>query len=404
MQKIVRFLLIVIAIVAIIFGGYYIWNRVTQVSTSELQEIVHEDAVPFEPGSIPDEVVYRLASNRVVLVGETHFLREHREFMAELLREMHVRGFRQLLVEWTQVTDWLLDDYVNDGGLEPEWVPPLDLSAGVLAMAVRDLNHTLPESERIKIHAIDVTLEDYGGDESFLWSLKRLAGHLPDPEPLTEFLQGDYSNPERQTAQLEALQSKLSAGQTDLVNAWGIPMYQTVVEMVEVEQRGVTVRALRETDYVESVRLREEAIKWLVDRRIGSTQHGTLINIGSTHAQKEGLWGTEDIEWLGDYLVHQSPTAEGSVIVLWVPAAHIISTPGSDIPDFNLASSLENELLWVMNQAWPDQIVFLPLDDPLFSHTRVPINSSGDIYVGTPKRHYDVVTLLPAAHRDLVGE
>jgi hypothetical protein len=156
---------------------------------------------------------------------------------------------------------------------------------------------------------------------------------------------------------------------------------------------------MRESDYDESVRLREEAIKWLADRRIEGTPHGTLINMGSTHAQKERLWGTEDIEWLGDYLVHRSPATEGSVFVLWVPAAHVVSTPGSDIPDYDLEASPKNELLRVMNQTWPDQLVFLPLDDPLFSEGRIPLNSSGEIYVGAPKRHYDAILLLPLAHR-----
>jgi hypothetical protein len=51
-----------------------------------------------------------------------------------------------------------------------------------------------------------------------------------------------------------------------------------------------------------------------------------------------------------------------------------------------------------MNQTWPDQIVFLPLDDPLFSNGRIPMNF-GEIYVGAPKSHYDVFVLLPVAHR-----
>ena len=99
-------------------------------------------------------------------------------------------------------------------------------------------------------------------------------------------------------------------------------------------------------------------------------------------------------------MVHSSPVSNGSVIVIWVPAANIVSEPGSDIPDFGLTESPDNEILKVMNQTWPDQIVFLPLDDPLFDDGRVPINSSGEIYVSAPKKHYDVFALLPSAHRD----
>jgi hypothetical protein len=41
-----------------------------------------------------------------------------------------------------------------------------------------------------------------------------------------------------------------------------------------------------------------------------------------------------------------------------------------------------------------------PVDDPLFSKMRVPINSESTIYLGAPKRHFDAFILLPAAHRE----
>jgi hypothetical protein len=367
-----------------------------EVSTEELEQIVQRDGVPFDVQSIPDEILDRLASHRVALVGETHFLREHRELMVDLMRELHARGFRQFLFEWTQVADWLLADFVNDGGLEPGWAPPQSIG-GDMITAIRDLNRTLPEDERIRVHGVDVTLPDYGGGESFLWSLGRLAQHLPDPGPLSSLLQSDYDTPESQTALLEALQAELSAGQADLVASWGQHWYDIVVEMVEVELASVPIRAIRESNYDKSVRLREDVIKRLVDSRLQDSPHGTLINFGSTHAQKERLRGT-DIEWLGDFLVHKSQAADGSVIVLTVSAAHIIPVPGSGNPDSDLAASPENELLRVMNQTWPDQIVFLPLDDPLFSDGRIPMNFV-DIYVGAPKRHYDAFILLPQAQR-----
>jgi hypothetical protein len=398
LRRIARILAIILVIVALVAGGIYLWGRITEVSTAELEQIIRRDSVPFDPQAIPDQVLDRLASHRVVVVGETHFLREHRELTAELLRELHARGFRQLLVEWTQVADWLLADFVNGGGLEPDWEPPGEISAGVLARAIRDFNRTLSESERIQIHGIDVTLPDYGGAESFLWSLGRLAQHLPDPGPLSEFPPGDYDTPESQTAQVETLQAELKAGRSELVAVWGQYWYDTVIDILEVELDSIPVRALRESDYDKSVRLREDAIKRLVDRRLQDFQHGTLINAGSTHAQKKRLYGTE-IEWLGDYLVHKSQAVDGSVIVLDVSAAHIVAVPGSGFPDYDLSASPENELFRMMNQTWPDQIVFLPADDPLLNSGRVPINSEGTIYRGAPKQHFDVYVVLPSAHR-----
>jgi hypothetical protein len=375
-------------------------SQLPEVSTEELEQIVQRDGVPFKAGSIPDEVLDRLASHRVVLVGETHFLREHRELMVDLIRELHTRGFRQFLFEWTRAADWLLADFVLDGGLEPDWAPPMDIG-GSMIIAIRDLNRTLPEGERIRVHAIDVTV-DYGGGESFVGSLSALTRHLLDPGPLATILQGNYDTSESQEAQIETLQTELSNRRSELIALWGEHWYDAIVEMVEVERISVSARAVLENNYDKSVRLREEGIKQLVDSRLRDFPQGTLINIGATHAQKKRLWGT-DIEWLGDYLVHQSQVADGSVIALAVSAAHIVSVPGSGIPDYDLAASPENELFRVMNQTWPDQIVFLPVDNPLLSSVRVSINSEGTIYIGVPKQHYDAFLLLPLAHRERFG-
>jgi hypothetical protein len=129
-----------------------------------------------------------------------------------------------------------------------------------------------------------------------------------------------------------------------------------------------------------------------------------MINIGNTHSQKQGLWGTEHTEWLGDYLIHRSHAPDGSVLALWVAAQRILSVPGSGNPDIDLAASPKNELLLVTSQTWPDQTVFLPLDDPLFSEARVPVNLGEEIYVTAPKQQHDALILLPIAHRDFVGD
>jgi hypothetical protein len=362
----IRILVVVLAVVGIIVGGYFLWDRMSRVSTGDLERIVQRDAVPADELPLPDEVLDRLAANRVLLVGEFHFLREHRELIADLLRELHQRGYRQYLFEWTQAVDWMLYDYVNDGDLVPWWTPPHDIG-GEAITAIREFNQSLPESERIQVHAIDVQLEDYGGMQTWVGILELLSGFLPEQGPIAVFLDGDHETYDSHRALLEELQEALKAERSELIASWGAYWFDTVVEMVEVELRGVTVRAIRDSDYDESVRLREDDIKWLADRRIDSNPNGTLINFGNTHTQKEGLWGTEDIEWLGDYLVHSSEIANGSAFALWVAPARIVPVPGSKDPEFDLSASPSNELLRIVSETNGDKIVFLPMDDPLFS-------------------------------------
>jgi hypothetical protein len=373
-------------------------SQITEVAPPDLAAVVSRDGLPFTVRSIPDEVLDRISPHQVVLVGETHFLREHRELMAGLVRPLHARGFRQLLVEFPQMADWILEDYVGGGELEPDWEPPVSLGRAMFA-AIREFNSTLPAAERVHVRAIDVNLNDYGGARDFQGLLRMLSSHLAGPGPVTELLQDGYDTPERQTVALEALQQALQTDRAGLRAAWGAYWYDTVAEMVEVELASVSIRAMRQDHYDLTVRLRESVMKRLADIRLDGYAPGTLINVGGNHAQKEYLKGT-DQQWLGDYLVHQSAAVGGSVIVLNINPARIVPSSGSATTLFDiLDASPDNELWRLMNEAWPDQAVFLPLDDPVFAAGGIPINYEGTIYLAAPKRHYDILVLLPLAHR-----
>jgi hypothetical protein len=189
------------------------------------------------------------------VVGETHLIREHQEFMAELVRDLHSRGFRQLLLEFPHMADWLLADFVQDWGLEG-WQPP-PWSFGLLCTSIRDFNRTLPEEQRIQVRGIDVNLSDYGGLNDFLALIRTLAEHLSDPGPIAAFLSAQHHPPEVHEEALTALRDDLQASRSELIDAWGSYWYDQVAEMVDVERVSVTVRAIRDDDYDQSVRIRE---------------------------------------------------------------------------------------------------------------------------------------------------
>ena len=372
-------------------------SSVTGVPAADLRPAVERDGVPFAAQSIPVEILDRLAANQVVVVGETHLISEHRQLVAELVRSLHSRGFRQLLLEWPHMADWLLSDFVEDGGLEPGWAPSVALW-GEMITAVRDFNRSLPEADRVHVHAIDVNLDNYGGAPSFRNMLGELAGHLADRGPIGAFLGLRYGTPDEQTSALASLRSELQVRRTDLVAAWGSHWYDVVSEMVEVELASVGIRARRTSHYDQTAREREDVMKRLADLRLGGYGYRTLVNVGGNHAQKSRLKGT-DLQWLGDYLVHESRAVGGAVFVVAVTPAQILSAAGGSAESYNvMEASPENELWRVMHETWPDRIGFLPLDDPLFGTGPVLMNFEGTIYEGAPKAHYDAFVLLPVGH------
>ncbi|MDH3498191.1 MAG: hypothetical protein OER21_15645 [Gemmatimonadota bacterium] len=367
-----------------------------EVPLEQLAPIVERDAVAFDLPTVPETVLDRLAPYRVVVVGETHFLEEHDTFMTALLRALHARGFRQLLVEWPSYANWVLEDFIGGSALEPGWQPTLALG---MFEGVRDFNATLAEAERMRVHGIDVNLTEYGGAAQFRSSLAGLVGHLPSAGPVAAFLQGSYGSPATQTPLLATLRTALDRDAAALRASWGEHWYATIVEMVDVEIRSVDIRAHRESDYDRSVRMREEVIKELADTRIAASSYGTVINIGSTHAQKSRLFGT-NIEWLGDHLVHRSTVVNGSAFMIFVTAAYIQPAPGSTAPPYDVRNaSPPNELLRVMVEAFPDRTVFLPLDDPVFASGGILLNVEETIYPCEPVEQYDAVLQYALAHR-----
>lgn len=373
-------------------------SSVTEIPRAELAPVVERDGIPFEGATIPDVVIDRLAANRVVLLGETHHLREHYAFVAELLGALHGRGFRQLLVEWPHMADWLLEDYVGDGQIAPGWEPPISLGGPMLA-AIRDFNDTLPVAQRIHVRAIDVNLDDYGGATSFRNLLGTVAAYLSTPGPITTFLAADYGTAAAQANAIDMLQTALAADQAALIAAWGVAWYDAVVEMADVEATSIEIRRIRGTDYDRSVRLREDAIKRLADARIGGYPDRSVINVGGTHAQKSPFKGA-DLEWLGDYLVHRSTAIDGPIVVVAVVAARIELEAGAGGTPYDVVdSSPENELFRVMVDTRPGQIVFLPFDDPLLARDGVVLNFEGTLYVAAPRTHYDAALQFALAHR-----
>ncbi len=277
--------------------------------------MVERDGVAFTEDALPDRVLNRLASNRVIVLGETHHLRGHWSLVASLLRDLHARGFRQLLLEAPHMADWIFDDYLTGGALEPTFISAPAFWRRRLD-AIRAFNDTLPTRERERVRGIDVNEQHHGGSTAFVDSLRTLMRHPPTSGPVGAFLDVAYGTPQAETEAIETLRTALRSGRSELTSSWGSERYAQVVEMVDVERASIDIRLLRETDnQPRAARMREDTIKRLADARLGGYEHGTVINIGGHHAQKAHLMGTKQ-EWLGDYLVHGSPAIDGAVVVV----------------------------------------------------------------------------------------
>ncbi|HEX6286541.1 MAG TPA: hypothetical protein VFZ80_03575 [Acidimicrobiia bacterium] len=274
-----------------------------EVSREELVQLVETEGAAFSDSRLSSEVLDDLASHRVVVLGETHRLREHWEFLATLVEALHGRGFRQVLIEAPHMAEWLYDDYVHGGVLVPGLELPKfyeDRLAGI-----RAVNEGLEPGERIRVRAIDVNEEHHGGGQAFRDVLGSLVSILGEPGPVEAFTATTAGSPEEQRESIERLSASLRSESSTLSEEWGSEWFAHVLEMVEVERASIDIREYRQSDDDRAARAREEEIKELVESRLTDVEGGTVINVGEHHAQKSPLMGT-DQEWLGDYLIHRS--------------------------------------------------------------------------------------------------
>jgi hypothetical protein len=369
------------------------------VSATELRRAVETDAIAFEIDSIPVTVIDQLAEHRVVLLGETHHLREHWAFVAVLMSELYDDGFRQLLIEAPHMAGWLLDDYVQGSPKVPTWTAPPFYDRR-LSM-VREFNRSHSD-DPIHVRGIDANEDFYGGAGDFHLLLRWFVDTLPTRGPTEPMLQMPYatSDPETQRLAVDDLRQSLEMDRSDLVESWGTERYEQLLELLTIERASVDVRAARAENDDEGARMREDVIKALADDRIGECACGTVINIGGHHAQKAALMGT-DQEWLGDYLTHTSDVVNGSIIVVGLSSAKTDLEPGAEGTPWDIlhSNSPDNELLRTMAESAPGRTVYMPLDDSLFAEQTIAYNSEDVIYVTPLQNQFDAVMQYGLAHR-----
>ncbi len=367
------------------------------VTAVELSPLLERDGIAFDDSSIPSEVIDRLAGNDVVLLGETHHLREHWAFVADLIGELHEHGFRLLLLEAPHMAGWLFDDYVQGGVVAPWWEPPPFYERRL--EPIRMLNAELEPGERIHVRAIDINGDFYGGAADFALLFGLILADVPTPEAVQAALGGDYVDAEAvlQSERIERLLALLREDRSDLVESWGSDRYDLVVAMVEVELDSIEIRA---DDGEAASKAREEVMKRLADDFITACSCRTLINVGAHHAQKSHLMGTEQ-QWLGDYLTHESSVVDGSIIVVGLASAHTVLEPGAGGTPWDIldSTSPDNEIFRMMAEMWPERTVFLPLDDPLFADRRVAYNSEDVVYAPRLTEQFDAIIQYGLAHR-----
>ncbi|MBW6456887.1 MAG: hypothetical protein K0A98_13475 [Trueperaceae bacterium] len=356
------------------------------VDRDRLHAIVERDAILFETDAIPEAMVVRVASKRVVIVGEYHDITHHEAFVGELAAALRPHGFGTVLLEYPQAESWLLDAYAS--GMADALLPGAERTYGTLLERIRVANADLPPEERIRVAAIDVNPRS----DDFLPAFRGLLHQIGQPEPFLQLVAALEVGGDAPAA-LAAAQADLAADEGAYRAAWGDGRYDVVLDALDGEARSAEVRAMRAGAARDEAR--EAAMHAMVDRQLAAAPGGAIVNVGLYHAQKTRQDGSIDV-WLAERLRTTSDHARGSVFSLAVMPARGEAVIRGRPRAFDVGEdSPANELLRVVQRVAEGAIAFLPLRDAAFAEERVVVNYLPRLHVGPPKAAFDGFVVLP---------
>ncbi|MCP4179850.1 MAG: hypothetical protein GY756_18980, partial [bacterium] len=79
-----------------------------------LDPVVNKCIVKCHDNKIPSELNKVIKSHKIIILGETHYVQEHQEFIIELLKELQ-KGKENIVFiqENPNAFNWMLEDYLN---------------------------------------------------------------------------------------------------------------------------------------------------------------------------------------------------------------------------------------------------------------------------------------------------
>lgn len=378
----------------------------TSCNQSQIREIVKNNIILFEE-NFPQELIDTLSDNKIVVVGEYHDIKDHRDLVTELAITLNRESeFKLFLTETPHGVSWMLEDYcLGEFSKTSDLFEFIKGNSQVDLDKIREYNDSLPKNQRIKVKGVDINHHP-------AYLIKSLAfineeKILKETDILQEFLQNIEKKSQDDDFEAElkkeilSLQRKLNLEKEKYISLWGNKWYQRITEMVEIEKLSIQCRQeLEEENYSERTIIRENIMKELVDEYLKNENNRVIFNIGANHAQKKALRGTKH-EWVTEYLQNRSPYANNSTYsLLVVPAKGRIrwgSIGNNREIDISKGRG-KNELFKIMNSYAKDKHSFLPLDDKIFSIKKdIPMNFHFETVYTAPKELYDGIIMLPEA-------
>lgn len=372
-----------VKVVMILIGILFFLTGCSQIS----REAIINNSQSFIKGDVSSKLVDDIADKDSIVVGQFHGLKEHQEFLADLVIRSHQEiGLNQVVVESPHAFSWIFNGYAK-GVLDDDlFVQEIIYKWPVFLNRIREYNLTQETDNIIEVRTGDANFHQ----DQFISSIQYMRQHLPERDTINRLLNNIITAADREEV-LEEFKEHLTVDKANYRDYWGPGWNNTLIEMIKIELISLEIRNLWNDNYSEAHKIRENILKDIAEKQI-KERGQTVFNFSFYHAQKQHQIGTRK-EWLAEFLdknySHYS--------LLTVPIAGEIKDENGGYEEVNLLKGNNRDELFkrTAELVGSDTNIYLSLTDSEFQKGQALMDLHFQKIEGVPNEIFDGIILFP---------
>lgn len=344
----------------------------------DIKTVVERDLVTFSSDQIPSQLQRVINTHRIIILGETHYVQEHQEYISTIL-ENTSDDSTIFITESFNAFNWMIEDYVNS---KIDYLPnSVNYFDSYWINRIRNINN----SERhVQIYFMDVN----HWQDNFINSISEIEKIIGLIEEFQNIKQIKIDSKEY-TDELLLLKAKFEKEQDILIQKYG-SWYKRFFQLIDLEKESSDYRLSKNEDKRE-----EFMTRLIIDLASKNPSKKIIINCGMYHAQKETLMGT-GINRIGYFIKQEYPSQTYIIAFLGVKGVCKFHFYDESVVSFNLLNETKrHDLVNIIGNEAKNNYSFLIMDDEIFTEKMEVTYTTGSKKILSPAKQFDAIITYP---------
>lgn len=351
----------------------------SQLKFKKIEKVVNQDLVLFSKNKLPAELHESINLKRIIVLGETHYLQEHQEFVCNILNNLPNDSII-FITESIGINNWLVEDYMNG-------------KINHLPNTIRFFDNYWIETIK-KINKTDKNIQFYFMDVNHWKSnlknninvIEKLNGKIPE----FQIIKAAKVDSEEYMLRIKELLAKMIENSDMYKKRFGDIWYHRYMKILKDELLSSNYRKTSNEE------LRERFMfDFIIEQIEKNPSKKILINCGMYHAQKETMMGTK-IKRLAHFLNEKYPKDLFSVALIGIKGERKFNFYDENTIQFNILNETsKNNLTNIIGNRAGTKYSFLHLRNDIFS-TKMRttyISSTAGRYI--PSNQFNAIITIP---------